>query len=65
MEMHEAEITIDKEGRVQEKVKAGHGQDCLSLTKNLENALGEVQDREFLPEYCELLENQHQNITVR
>ncbi len=33
MAMQEVEITINRDGRVQLAVKGGHGQDCLSLTK--------------------------------
>jgi hypothetical protein len=53
MEMQELEITIDIEGKVEVKVRGSHGPDCLKTTENIENALGEVQKRAFLPEYYE------------
>ena len=62
MEMQEVEITIDKEGRVQLKVNGAHGQDCLALTRDLENSLGTVQEREYLPEFYEESVRQRQKI---
>jgi hypothetical protein len=53
MEMQELEITIDKEGRVQVAVRGIHGEGCLALTKNIENAVGTVEEREFTVEYYE------------
>ena len=42
MTMQELEITIDNEGRVMVHVTGVKGEDCLSLTKNLETAVGDV-----------------------
>ena len=53
MEMQELEITIDNEGRVQIGVRGVHGGDCVTLTQTLEEAIGEVKDRNFLPEFFE------------
>jgi hypothetical protein len=53
MEMEELEITIDKEGRVQVAVRGIHGEVCVALTKNIENAVGEVEEREYTAEYYE------------
>jgi hypothetical protein len=53
MEMQEMENTIDNEGRIQVKVNGAHGHGCLALTKNLENALGIVESREYTGEYYE------------
>ena len=53
MDMQELEITIDKEGKVRVQVKRIQGQQCLTTSQNIENALGEVQTRVFLPEYYE------------
>ena len=53
MEMQEMEITIDNEGRIQVKVNGAHGTDCLALTKNLEDAVGIVEKREYSPAYYE------------
>jgi len=65
MEMQELEITIDSNGRVKMKVRGVHGEGCLALTKNLENAIGTVEERRYTPEYYELpgevRDFQHQN----
>jgi hypothetical protein len=53
MEMQELEITIDNEGRVQVQVRGAHGDECLAVTKNLEDAVGTVSERTFSPEYYE------------
>jgi len=53
MEMKELEITIDKEGRVQVAVRGVQGEGCLGLTKNIENAVGTVEEREYTAEYYE------------
>lgn len=53
MEMQELEITIDKEGRVQVAIRGIHGEDCIGLSKNIENAVGTVEDRTYTPEYYE------------
>ena len=53
MEMQELEITIDNDGRVHIRVSGARGEDCLALTQSLEEAIGEVKNRSFLPEYFE------------
>jgi hypothetical protein len=53
MEMQELEITINDEGKVEVKVRGLHGPECVKTTENIENALGEVQNRAFLSEYYE------------
>lgn len=53
MEMKELEITIDKEGRVQVAVRGVPGEGCLGLTKNIENAVGTVEERKYTAEYYE------------
>ena len=53
MTMQELEITIDNEGRVLVHVTGVKGEDCLALTKNLENAVGDVQDRSLSSDYYE------------
>ncbi len=53
MTMQELEITIDNEGRVLIHVNGVKGEDCLALTKNLENAVGDVQERSFSSDYYE------------
>ena len=53
MEMQELEITIDREGKVQVAVRGVHGEGCLAMTKNIENAVGTVEKREYTAEYYE------------
>ena len=53
MEMKELEITIDRNGRVQVAVRGVKGEGCLDLTKNIENAVGSVEEREFTADYYE------------
>jgi len=53
MEMKELEITIDKKGNVQVAVRGVQGESCLDLTKNIENAVGSVEEREYTSEYYE------------
>jgi hypothetical protein len=53
MEMQELEITIDRNGRVQVGVIGVHGEGCLTLTKKIENAVGNVEERRFTAEYYE------------
>jgi hypothetical protein len=53
MEMQELEISIDKEGRVQVQVRGAKGDECLAVTKDLENAIGIVSERTLKPEYYE------------
>ncbi len=52
-EMDELEIKIDKDGNVTIKVVDGQGERCLDLTKDLEEALGLVTDRQLTPDYYE------------
>jgi hypothetical protein len=53
MDMQELEITIDKEGRVQFAVRGVHGEGCLGITRNIENAVGTVEKRGYTAEYYE------------
>ena len=53
MTMQELEITIDNEGRVLVHVNGVKGEECLALTKNLENAIGTVQERFLSADYYE------------
>ena len=64
MEMQEIEITIDNEGRVQIGVRGAHGQDCIALTRSLEQAIGEVRDRSFTHEFFEETRSETQLITA-
>ncbi|MDP3564046.1 MAG: DUF2997 domain-containing protein [Methanoregula sp.] len=51
--MQELEITIDNEGRVLVHISGVKGEDCIALTKNLENSVGDVQERSFSADYYE------------
>lgn len=53
MEMQELEITIDREGKVQVAVRGIHGEGCVALTKNIENAVGTIEERKYTAEYYE------------
>jgi hypothetical protein len=53
MELQELEIMIDKEGRVQVAVRGVKGDSCLGMTKNIENAIGTLEGREYTAEYYE------------
>lgn len=67
MTMQELEITIDTEGRVLIHVSGAKGEECLALTKNLENALGDVQERSLTSDYYEqpVLASDHTRIKSR
>jgi hypothetical protein len=52
MDVHEIEVTINKDGQVEVSVRGVKGQACLDLTKALEEALGgEVILREMTSEF--------------
>ena len=53
MEMQELEITINREGKVQVAVRGVHGEGCLAVTRNIETAVGTVEEREYTAEYYE------------
>ncbi len=53
MEMQELEITIDRQGKVQVAVRGVRGEGCLGITRNIENAVGTVEGREYTAEYYE------------
>ena len=53
MEMQELEIIIGKDGRVQVAAHGTKGEGCMALTKNIEDALGTVERREYTAEYYE------------
>ncbi|MEA5512247.1 DUF2997 domain-containing protein [Crocosphaera sp. UHCC 0190] len=44
-------ITVDQNGNFTLEVNGAKGDNCLSLTKPLEEALGGIEQREFKPEY--------------
>jgi hypothetical protein len=53
MEMQELEIIIGKDGKVQVAARGMKGEGCRALTKNIEDALGTVEEREYTAEYYE------------
>ena len=44
-------FTIDENGEVKIEVKGAPGEDCLALTKEIEEALGLVGERQMTSEY--------------
>jgi hypothetical protein len=51
VDKQELEITIDDDGNVSIKVLGVSGPDCLKLTKEIEEALGVVVDRQRTGEF--------------
>ncbi|OPY23549.1 MAG: hypothetical protein A4E27_01459 [Methanobacterium sp. PtaU1.Bin242] len=51
MEIEEVEITINKTGKVIIEVKGVRGSACEDITHELEEALGEVQERIYKTDY--------------
>ncbi|MBX3469499.1 MAG: DUF2997 domain-containing protein [Planctomycetes bacterium] len=51
VDKQELEISIDDDGNVTIKVVGVAGPDCLALTKDIEEALGVVVDRQRTNEY--------------
>ena len=49
--MQKMRIRIGKDGKVSIQVEGGHGSDCEVFTKAIENAVGNVEARAYLPEY--------------
>lgn len=49
----EIEVTISPDGQVSLRPKGAKGADCLNLTRAIEQAVGEVERREFTSEYYE------------
>jgi len=54
----------EKEGRVQVAVRGVKGEGCLGLTKNIENSVGTVEEREYTAEYYEQPVSVSDNTTV-
>jgi hypothetical protein len=51
MNSPELEIVITPQGKIEIEVKGVQGPGCKDLTRALENALGEVDERELKAEY--------------
>ncbi len=52
-EYQRIEYTIDRNGKITERVLGGQGTNCLAATAAIEADLGTVTHRELLPEYYE------------
>jgi hypothetical protein len=52
-EYQRIEYRIGSDGKVTERVLNGRDDRCVVSTNELETALGEVEQREYLPEYRE------------
>jgi len=50
----EMEIEIDRDGKVNIKVKGVQGADCLEFSQFLEEALGETVEQEITSEYYQV-----------
>lgn len=52
-EYQKVEYRIGKDGKVTETVINASGSSCTATTLNIEEALGEVESQDLLPEYYE------------
>ncbi|NER21202.1 MAG: DUF2997 domain-containing protein [Symploca sp. SIO1C2] len=52
-EYQKIEYRIGKDGKITETVINGTGTGCTNTTSEIEKALGEIDERELLPEYYE------------
>lgn len=59
-QMQEMEVTISPSGEVKIEVKGVGGPGCLDLTRDLENQLGAVEERQLKSEYYQQNEQQQQ-----
>jgi len=60
--MEYIDVFIHPDGTVELQVKGVKGKKCLDLTKNLEQALGEVKERKLTNEYYQ---TEEQHITIK
>ncbi len=56
-EYKKVEYRIGKDGKITENVIGASGAGCTETTSGIEDALGEVESQELLPEYYEGEEN--------
>lgn len=56
-EYQKIEYLIGKDGKITERVIDANGNTCLGTTSAIEAALGQVTNRELLPEYYETNDN--------
>lgn len=52
-EYRKIEYRISKDGKITETVLNATGATCTDTTANIEQALGDVEEQNFLPEYYE------------
>jgi Protein of unknown function (DUF2997) len=50
-EYQKIEYRIGKDGKIVETVINGSGTNCMNATSDIEQALGEIESRELLPQY--------------
>ena len=62
---HEIEFTIDDNGNVSFEVKGVKGSKCLEITKEIEEVLGLVVNREHTAEYYQTEVQQSETIEQR
>lgn len=62
-EYQRIEYRIGKDGKIVETVIGASGSSCTQATSDLEQALGQVDTRELLPEYYEDSETSLTDIT--
>lgn len=60
----EIEFTINPDGSVGIAVKGAKGKSCTELTREIEEALGIVQNRTFTSEYYQQEEEVHTSLSV-
>ena len=53
MKSHELDIVIDEHGNISVQVNGVSGAECVELTKDLEDALGQVTERRKTAAYYE------------
>jgi hypothetical protein len=53
MELQELEIVINENGETTIRVRGVHGAECRDVTKELEEQLGTLRERELTGEYYE------------
>ena len=63
MAQHTIKFVIHQDGTVTEEVIGAVGDECESLTKNIEEKLGVVQRVEHKPEYYQQKQTTEENVT--
>lgn len=52
MEIQEIDVFIEQDGTVKIEVRGVKGKKCISLTEDIEKALGgQIEEREYTPDY--------------